>query len=235
VIKPEYDAEKGVMMISLSSELDEPEIYYSLDGSEPDINAIKYDTLFELNASATVKAVIIENEELLGPVSARSINLHKGTGKAITYKDKYSDRYTAGGDQGLLNGLQGSVHYNDGQWQGFRGVDIELVVDMGSVTDIKGISVGFMQNMTTWIFLPANIQFLVSDLDDAASFKQVGEFLTAVPMENKEAMVKNYSRAYNDLKARYVKVIAKNPGPCPDWHPGAGGPSWVFVDEIIIE
>ena len=235
VIKPEYDADKGVMMISLGSELDEPEVYYTLDGSEPDINAIKYDTLFELNASATIKAVIIENEELLGPVSSRNINLHKGTGKSISYKDKYSDRYTAGGDQGLLNGLQGSVHYNDGQWQGFSGVDIELVVDMGSVTDIKGISVGFMQNMTTWIFLPSNIQFLVSDSDDAASFKQVSEFITAVPMENKEAMVKNYSRTYDDLKARYVKVIAKNPGPCPDWHPGAGGPSWVFVDEIIIE
>ena len=54
-------------------------------------------------------------------------------------------------------------------------------------------------------------------------------------MEEKKAMVKNFSRNYTDLHARYVKLIAKNPGPCPDWHPGAGSPSWVFVDEIVIE
>ena len=36
-------------------------------------------------------------------------------------------------------------------------------------------------------------------------------------------------------KARYVKVTARNAGPCPDWHPGKGGTTWIFADEILIE
>jgi len=63
----------------------------------------------------------------------------------------------------------------------------------------------------------------------------VGEFLNAVPQENKESMIKDFSRAYTDLEARYVKIVAINPGPCPDWHPGGGSASWVFIDEVVIE
>jgi hypothetical protein len=36
-------------------------------------------------------------------------------------------------------------------------------------------------------------------------------------------------------KARYIKVIARYAGPCPEGHPGAGGTSWIFADEILIE
>jgi hypothetical protein len=36
------------------------------------------------------------------------------------------------------------------------------------------------------------------------------------------------------LKARYVKVFAKNYGLLPKWHLGAGGQARIFVDEISI-
>lgn len=235
VIEPEFDQKKGVMMISMKSDLMDPIIYYTLDGSDPDLNSKLYDTTFQIDNSATIKACIFEDDEKLGPISSREIMLHKGAGKAISYKAPYAERYTAGGDQGLVNGIQGSVHYNDGNWQGFSGDDVDVVIDLGKPTSINSMSVSFMQNITTWIFLPSNIQFLASDIDNPDSFKLIGEFLTAVPMENKEAMVKKYSKNFSDVKARYIKLIAKNPGPCPQWHPGAGGPSWVFVDEIIIE
>ena len=35
--------------------------------------------------------------------------------------------------------------------------------------------------------------------------------------------------------ARYVRVRAESYGKLPAWHPGAGGDSWIFVDEIIVE
>jgi len=35
--------------------------------------------------------------------------------------------------------------------------------------------------------------------------------------------------------ARYVRIEAENVGICPDWHPGAGGKTWIFVDEIVVE
>lgn len=35
-------------------------------------------------------------------------------------------------------------------------------------------------------------------------------------------------------KARYFKVHIKNQGVLPKWHPSAGNPSWLFVDEIYF-
>ena len=36
-------------------------------------------------------------------------------------------------------------------------------------------------------------------------------------------------------KARYIKVFAKNFGTLPEWHQGAGGEAFIFVDEVEIK
>ena len=35
-----------------------------------------------------------------------------------------------------------------------------------------------------------------------------------------------------ELIARYVKVYARNIGTIPAWHPGAGAPGFIFIDEL---
>ena len=35
--------------------------------------------------------------------------------------------------------------------------------------------------------------------------------------------------------ARYVKMVAKSIGTCPEWHVGAGQKAWIFCDELVIE
>ena len=44
----------------------------------------------------------------------------------------------------------------------------------------------------------------------------------------------SYHTAPKNLESRYIRVIGMNLNKCPDYHPGAGGPCWVFADEIII-
>jgi hypothetical protein len=34
---------------------------------------------------------------------------------------------------------------------------------------------------------------------------------------------------------RYLRVVASNTEPLPEWHPGAGETGWIFVDEIVVE
>lgn len=38
-----------------------------------------------------------------------------------------------------------------------------------------------------------------------------------------------------DVSARFVKVFARNIGTIPDWHPGAGSPGFIFIDEIWVK
>lgn len=41
--------------------------------------------------------------------------------------------------------------------------------------------------------------------------------------------------AFPPREVRYVRTHALNVGVCPDWHAGAGGDAWLFVDEIVVE
>ena len=34
---------------------------------------------------------------------------------------------------------------------------------------------------------------------------------------------------------RYLRVRATGYGPMPAWHPGAGGKSFIFIDELIVD
>jgi hexosaminidase len=231
--EPSYDTAAQVLVLGLSTDIPNAEIKYTLDGTEPSMESKTYDTVFFIDHSCNVKARSMVNGAMKGNTTSREFKLHKGIGKNVHYSSKYSERYRAGGDYGLVNVLRGSIHYNDGHWQGFRGDDVDIVVDLGTSTDIGGITVAFLQSISVWIFLPSEVEFMVAD-EMNGPFRPVGKFINSVPMNHQEATFKNFSRSYKDMEARYVRITAKNPGPCPDWHPGAGEPSWVFVDEVVI-
>jgi hexosaminidase len=45
---------------------------------------------------------------------------------------------------------------------------------------------------------------------------------------------KEYTLDFPETSARYLKVQAGCLKALPDWHPGAGRPGFVFVDEIVV-
>ncbi|MCX6169376.1 MAG: hypothetical protein NTX65_08550 [Ignavibacteriales bacterium] len=59
--------------------------------------------------------------------------------------------------------------------------------------------------------------------------------MNEIPQKTSDVILHDFSLSFDKTKIRYIKVIAKNVGRCPAWHPGAGGKSWIFVDEIIVE
>ena len=44
-----------------------------------------------------------------------------------------------------------------------------------------------------------------------------------------------YIAELHNKKSRYIRVKGLNIDKCPEYHPGAGGASWVFADEIIVK
>mgnify|MGYP001581251471 FL=1 len=90
-----------------------------------------------------------------------------------------------------------------------------------------------MNDPNVWIFFPTEVVFSVSD--DGINFKQVAEIKNNIPITNQELMIKRFSTKVDNVKARYLKVFAKNIGVCPDWHKGAGGKAWIFADEVTVE
>jgi hexosaminidase len=234
-IKPVYDVEKDAIMIEMKSDFPDAEIRYTLDKTDPSMETELYEAAFELEMSAEVRACVFVDGEMKSEITRRQVEVHAAIGKAVTYKTMYSEQYSGGGEFGLVNGIDGSVHYGDGNWQGFRGTDVDVTVDMGQEMGIAFVRVGFLQNITTWIFLPPRVRFYGSDTGEEGDFELLKEFEVEVPQELKEARTKYFWAYFDDVQVRYIRVVADYPGDCPDWHPGAGQASWVFMDEVFVE
>jgi len=157
---------------------------------------------------------------------------HKAVNRPVTIKNQYSEKYSAGGDNGIVNGIRGKIDFRDGNWQGYEGVDFEVIIDFGETTVISEISSSFLQNQSAWIFFPTEVEFEISTNGfDFSSVKRV-HYKTKISPSHE---VINFSHVFSQEKARFVKVKAKNITICPDWHPGAGGEAWIFLDEIVVK
>lgn len=48
-------------------------------------------------------------------------------------------------------------------------------------------------------------------------------------------MVRDLEVTGKAARVRFVRVHAPTLGAIPSWHPGAGGQSFVFVDELVVD
>ena len=207
-------------------------IHYTLDGSEPGMRSNIYQSPFTVRKTTTLRAFAI-NQDLQKslPIEARFIRIPKN--RTIKLHTAYSSQYAAGGELALIDFIKGGDNFRTGGWQGYEGVDIEAVVDLGASQVIHKLSLGCIQDQGAWIFMPTGVSWLISE--DGINFTNVSTIPGDVDEHQDGAITKEYSATVKSMKARYVKVIAKNRGVCPAWHPGAGAKAWVFADEITIE
>ena len=140
--------------------------------------------------------------------------------------------YCDGDPATLTDGLRGWEDYSM-NWLGFEGEDMDATIDLGSVQPVRRISAGFLQDNNAWIFLPTEVVFSISG--DGVQFSSVGVERNKVPPERNGAFISSASVKLQNATARFIRVKAINMKICPSWHKGAGGPAWVFADEITVE
>jgi len=161
---------------------------------------------------------------------------HKAAGMPVKLLTPFSPKYSGGGEGALTDGkiCAGDLSLvNDyAVWQGFEGTDLTATVDLQSQTVIHSVSIGFLQQTGSWIFSPEYVEFSVSS--DNHSFQPIGKTDRPVAEDDPGKIRVLYEITTQPVKARYVRVHAKNIGICPEWHSGAGGKAWLFADEIVI-
>jgi hexosaminidase len=232
IAKPVIDLQKKQLSISLKSEISGGEIHYTIDGNEPTASSSLYSQPIAVDHSVTLKAVSIINGQAQ-PVLSQTFNLNKATAKTVKYAQPVSDSYKGSGEYTLVNGIRGTTNGADGEWQGWEGSDMDVVIDLQQQTDVSKISVGTLQYSEILIFFPKKIEFFVSA--DGSKFQKVGEVVSDADPLSKGKQVKDYAVNFQPVKAGFVKIVAHNLGKAPKGHPSAGGNAWLFVDEIAVE
>jgi hypothetical protein len=207
------------------------EIHYTTDGDTPSRDTPRYREPLTLDRSTTVKAIAYRSG--MHPSSIESVQFvripHRRT---IAYDHRYHPSYAAGGDLGLLDGIRGETSSFAG-WQGFLGEDLSATVDLGEELKIRRISTGFLQDYASWVYLPATVEYFVST--DGENFRSVGKIAHAIPLDRAGAFAREFERKVRGVRARYVKIVARNIGANPSWHSHAGQKAFLFADEIVVE
>lgn len=206
-------------------------IHFTTDGSLPTAASAKFSGPFTVDQTTTVKAVAIGPKgQVSFPVEA--VLKKRPNDWNIKLKYPYSTQYTGGGDDGVIDGIRGTVNFASGEWQGYQGKPFEAVIDLGRPTVVKVIGASFLQVVDPWIWFPDRVRFEASE--DGVKYTEIKDFRPNYPTKDTKPTVKEFLFDIDPITARYIRVRADNFGKIPSWHLGAGGDPWIFVDEVII-
>ena len=232
-INADYDRDQAVVKVSMETELPDAKIRYTLDGTEPGPDSFVYTEPLELDSTTRILAGVFDKGSGSKRISEEIVFIHKAIGREVDYKKKYSDKYRASGELTLVNGIKGSLNFTDGQWQGFEGTDLDLVIDMGELTGISSVTAGFVSSVGSWVFLPEYVMLQYSV--DGVNYTDMARINNDLTAREQDREIKNFIYEGQTVQARYIRVLGKSIIECPDWHAGAGGKAWIFADEITVE
>jgi arylsulfatase len=140
-------------------------------------------------------------------------------------------RYPGSGPATLVDGRLGSRDFHDRSWLGFEAEDLDAIIDLGDPREINRIALECLRSQVSWIFLPTVVEFAVSS--DGAVWTTVGRRELATEIDPQPA-VRRIEVEARQQSVRFIRVRARNLVECPEWHVGAGGKAWLFVDEIVV-
>ncbi|CAL1516908.1 family 20 glycosylhydrolase [Chitinophaga sp. MM2321] len=222
------DNGKGGVEVKLDSKLDGGKIFYTTDSTAPAPNGTPYTTPVQIEKTSTLRAQVFLNDKPFGNEYNQHFLFHKGLGKKVALTAAPDKSYDPGSSFALVNGIEGIVSHNDNQWFGYNGTNMEAVVDLDSIQDIRLVGMNTLSAKNNWIYPPKQVTFSVSD--DGNTFKEVYKQTSFA----QNGIIQVRGKLQN-VRGRYVKMNAQNNGKIPAGDKGAGNSAWLFADEFIIE
>lgn len=156
---------------------------------------------------------------------------HLAIGCKVEYHSAYNNKYTGGGDSTLTDGITGYIDFSHGAWQGFLGQDFSATIVFDKKIKVSEIAMGYLENENSWIFAPDTV--VISYSVDGKKFIKLSEICNSERPSSEKIRRGEFLVSCN-TKMRAIKIEVTAKKVCPEGHPGAGQPAWLFLDEIIV-
>ena len=219
------------------------DIFYTLDGSEPDRSSNVYEGPIALREDAQLRACTFRAAERRpnsiairyerSNIERADFRFNKATASPVTLAGKPAPRYTFGGGQTLVDGIQAiNTNFQSGQWIGFNGTDLDATIDLGCEQEISSVSLNTCVLKGDWIFNCRGLRIFASQ--DGKNFTEVARADYPADDADTPNGIRPLSLEFTATSARYVRVQALCEHTIPEWHTGRGNAAFLFVDEISI-
>jgi len=225
--KPASASFRESVEVDLSCEEKDAIIYYTSDGSIPGFNSNRYTKPLYLTETTNLSYIAVRKDGVSGFVGKAS---YQKARYGIELTNSPDEKYNGGGPLGLVDGVTGTIDFANGQWCGFNGTNLEVIIDLNKIQEIHEFGINFNESTKSWIFRPRQVEFLVSE--DGINYTTIFTQSYNIPEKDNEQII--HLAFDHKCKARFVKVVATNFGKLPEWHTAKGEPAWLFVDEIIV-
>lgn len=231
-INAETDFFKNSLEVVLDYVFDDADIYYTMDGSEPDSTSFKYSKPIILLKSAQIKASTHKSGWPLSKTVARSFKKTIIDYASIDLNKKPNGKYKGHGGKTLIDLKRGSINFVDGNWIGYEGSNFTATIQLKKDELISTVSVGAFSSPEKWIFYPTGFRIWVSD--NGTDYALVHNSTLPSEKLNSDTKFRFFELDIPPTKAKFVRIEVKSQLKNPSWHPNPGGNSWLFVDEIVL-
>ncbi len=206
-------------------------IFYTLDGSDPTITSKLYATPFFIDKNCKIKAKVFAAKESGAVTEANFFKLKYDYD--ITIISKPNPQYAADGPQTLIDGITADVDWRKGNWLGFQYQDFECLVDLRKITSLDHFSLECLQDSRSWIIYPGSVSYFGSM--DGKIYESIASIDNQIKADDYNLQLQRFEKKLPyKVNYRYVKIVAKNFGKLPEWHPGKGDEAFIFVNELEI-
>ena len=216
----------GELRMTLSCIHPDVEIRYTTDGSEPHEYALLYRKPWMLKQSTTIKCAAFKEGKQVGQTLVVPVQFNGITGKNMLRSNSMERR--------LVNGVRGSLKNTDGEWASWtRNDSVALTFDMGARQKLGHVSLGYLNDFGQAIHKPGEVEIWLSD-NDVHYERVVDERFDWEEVFCEGRFVKDMNFDFEGI-GRYVRIIMKGAGSCPDIHVRPGLEAKIFLDEVLIE
>ncbi len=194
----------------------------------------EYKTPLLIEQSAKIEIQPYFRHKKIEPSTLLNFVIHKALNAMVNYDDAFSEFYPADGEKSLVDSKLGSLNFRDGNWQGFYGKDIEVVIDLGeNPINYQRLSTHFYQYSNSWILAPKEVEIAFSD--DGKNWVDFRTKKSQFTPNMRGKLIEEIQLDFPKHSYRFLLFRAKSFGKLPEWHEAAGSESWLFIDEIILQ
>lgn len=230
-----HKGENGKIKFWFTSEISNPEIRYTLDGTDPIATSTLYqkDEKLEICKSTTIKVAMFENGKRLGDIITRHYPIHKAAGAKIVIRNAENPEGVEQKDSKLVDLSYGEfLQGGDTHWQTFKeDADIEIIFD--EPTDVNSVTISSVRHTLTSLYAAKQIE--VYAMVDG-KYQKVGD--SGILRENitsgRNLFTNKVECSIKDVKSIRVKVLRQATIP-QGYIPDLVGRNTVLnIDEIVI-